>query len=456
MTVNTYDELRTQTIATPTSSLTFDLTGITGYTDLVLVANTVVSSGSGYDLSLRFNGDTGTNYSYNYFGGTGTSPFVGKNPSMSFADCGYINANSGNPNTRIVNIQNYANTTAQKLVISRGSSVNSTQVIAYTNLWRNTSAITNITIFSGSGLTYAVGSTFSLYGIRAWANESTPKATGGYVSSDANFWYHAFPFSSTFVPNQALSCDVLVVAGGGGGGGNTGGGGGAGGLLAFSSQTISTSQQVIVGSGGAGGISTTTNLGTRATNGGDSQFGSLTLVKGGGGGGSYSGSTTNGFGAAGGSGGGGGVAEATSINTGGAATPSGQGFAGSSAWYGGAYAGGSGGGAGAAATNASANNAGNPGIGATSALINAIGAATNFGQFSSGNYYFAGGGAGAQWNTVQKIGGLGGGGNGGFGTDGYLLATNGVSNLGGGGGGGDRTHLSPNGGSGIVVVRYAK
>ena len=34
------------------------------------------------------------------------------------------------------------------------------------------------------------------------------------------------------------------------------------------------------------------------------------------------------------------------------------------------------------------------GIGATSALINAMGTATGYGQLSSGNYYFAGGGAG--------------------------------------------------------------
>ena len=45
------------------------------------------------------------------------------------------------------------------------------------------------------------------------------KATGGTVTSDSTYWYHTFTSNGTFVPNQSLSVEYLIVAGGGGGGG---------------------------------------------------------------------------------------------------------------------------------------------------------------------------------------------------------------------------------------------
>lgn len=162
---STYEAIMTYTVPSAQSSYTF--TSISqDYTDLVLVANTIVSSGVGYELGLQFNGDTGSNYSDTYLLGDGTSATSGRQ-SLTFADCGYLASNSGNPNTRIINLQNYSNTTTYKTVLSRGSSVNSGQAIAYVNLWRNTSAISSIKIFSNVGLNYAAGSTFTLYGIKA-------------------------------------------------------------------------------------------------------------------------------------------------------------------------------------------------------------------------------------------------------------------------------------------------
>jgi hypothetical protein len=285
-----------------------------------------------------------------------------------------------------------------------------------------------------------------------------PIVSGGNLTSDTTHYYRTFTGSGNLtVTSGPVTADILVVAGGGGGGGNTGGGGGAGGLLTFVNQSVTAeTHSVLVGAGGAGGKLTNASDGVPGTNGEDSRFGSLTLVKGGGGGGSYSANVANGQGASGGSGGGGGVSENPVINPGGAASPSGQGNAGGSGFYGMGYAGGSGGGAGSAATNSVSGTSGNPGIGATSALINAMGAATSTGQFSGGNYYYAGGGAGGHWNVTQKIGGLGGGGNGAFGTQAFGLATPGTSNTGGGAGGGDRTNASPAGGSGIVIVRYTR
>jgi hypothetical protein len=106
---------------------------------------------------------------------------------------------------------------------------------------------------------------------------------------------------------------------------------------------------------------------------------------------------------------------------------------------------------------------GNGGVGVTSSLTNTIGAATGIGQYSSGNYYFAGGGGGTpfDFNNSRGYGGLGGGGKGSIGDSTGVPAMQGMTGTGGGGGGGDASApanggTAGNGGSGSVIVRYLK
>jgi hypothetical protein len=162
----TYDCIATSTLSSAQTSVTFS--SISGsYTDLVLVCNTIVASGGGFELSLQFNDDTGSNYSNTYLLGSGSAVITGRGSNVTYADCGYLAANSGKPNTRIINIINYSNSTTYKTTISRGSGQNGSQSIGYTNQWRSNSAINKIKIFSAQSLTYAIGSTFTLYGIKA-------------------------------------------------------------------------------------------------------------------------------------------------------------------------------------------------------------------------------------------------------------------------------------------------
>ena len=65
---------------------------------------------------------------------------------------------------------------------------------------------------------------------------SSPKATGGTVTSDSTYWYHTFTSNGTFTPSQALSCDVVVVAGGAGGGYDRAAGGGV--LVVFYTRLV--------------------------------------------------------------------------------------------------------------------------------------------------------------------------------------------------------------------------
>ena len=461
MATNTYVALDKVTVGTATA--TVDFTSISGsYTDLILIINCTTAT-SGDDLWIRVNSDTGTNYSSTVLSGNGTAAASSRRTSLNrfMADAAYPNTVQGF--NQIIHFMNYANTSTYKTFLSRANKAD-LGTGATVGLWRSTSAITSINLLLASSLNFAAGSTFSLYGIKADTN-ATAKATGGVISSDSTYWYHTFAMSGTFTPSQSLTCDYMIVAGGGGGGGGTftnangGGGGGAGGLRTFTSQSFSaTSDTVTVGAGGTGG-STSVGYGS---NGSTTSFFS-TSASGGGGGGSEA--VTNngnlGRGSNGGSGGGSSqiVASGPATGNSGGYSPV-EGYNAGSAGSGSSSTGTGGGGAGGLGGDRGTGNGspGNGGIGATSSLINAIGAATSMGQLSSSNYYFAGGGGGGTYDQgTGGIGGIGGGGNGGGVRT--IPGYPGTAFTGGGGGGSDSASgvtAGGNGGSGIVIVRYAK
>ena len=422
--MSTHTPIATQTLGSAAASVTFSSIP-QGYTDLVMIINMQSSytGDQGNGARLQFNGDTGSNYSDTNLRGNGSSATSYRISNNTYIQLGLLPSSGGGTpagtlGTGIANIQNYSNSTTYKTVLGRTNSTYASAE-ASAGLWRNTAPITSITYFGDGNI--LSGSTFSIYGIAAGATGA--KATGGnIVTSDGTYVYHAFTSSGTFTPTAALTADILMVAGGGGGGYYYGAGGGAGGLQQLTTQSLTTSAYTI--GIGAGGASTNAYPGNGA-NGVNTTFtGQTDSVGGGGGGGTSSGQQA---GANGGSGGGGGGPAAGAA---GGTGVSGQGFAG----IGGSGAGGiqgAGGGAGGVAT------LGQGGIGATSALINSMGAATGKGQLSGGNYYFAGGGS--------ATGGLGGGGD--------STTFNGAANTGGGcGGDGGSTK---NGGSGIVIIRYA-
>lgn len=455
MATNTYVALKTTTVATATPTVTLDNIP-QGYTDLVIVCN-YASTNSISFLYGYFNSDTGTNYSLTELYGNGTSALSTRASNLSVPWLAYDIACSSTVGDTIttINIMNYSNTTTFKTYIARTNRANTTGGAGYVGtdvqvgLWRSTSAITSVTLKNNTSsvdYNFAVGSTFTVYGIAA--EGALAKATGGAIYSDSQYWYHAFASSGTFTPTQSLTADILVVAGGGSGGNFNAGGGGAGGLLTHTSQSLTaTGYTVTVGAGGAG----TTSSGA-TSNGTNSQFASLTASVGGGGGGWFTGGSSL-AGQNGGCGGGGmGGAGSSSLLVG---TGS-QGYnGGTGSSSGSGNGGGGGGGMGAIGGNATngADTGGNGGAGITSTLIQTIGVATGVGQSVSGTYYLAGGGGGGGYNAAGT-GGIGGGGIGGYQS---VAGGNGQIATGSGGGGARNSGaLSGSGGSGIVIVRYAK
>lgn len=159
----TYEPIATQTLSSSVSSVTFS--SITGtYTDLVLISS-IIGAGTGYP-SIRFNSDTGTNYSFTQLYGTGSATGSDRSSNYSSILIPWISRYTTSAGyVDIVNIMNYANTTTYKTVIGRANNAGY-GADASVGLWRNTAAISTITLTALTA-NFASGSTFTLYGIKA-------------------------------------------------------------------------------------------------------------------------------------------------------------------------------------------------------------------------------------------------------------------------------------------------
>jgi hypothetical protein len=158
----TYEKIATTTLGSVAASVTFSSIS-SAYTDLVLVAMPIKDNAN--SPYLRFNSDSGSNYSQTYLEGNGTAASSARGSNQSF---GYINLNA-TPEVNgyiIVNLNNYSNTTTYKTYIAN-TGQSATAVDRVIGLWRNTAAISTILIASSNGGNYAAGSVFTLYGIKA-------------------------------------------------------------------------------------------------------------------------------------------------------------------------------------------------------------------------------------------------------------------------------------------------
>jgi hypothetical protein len=170
---NTYTPIATQTTSSAVASVTFS--SISGaYTDLVLVIDGK-NTGSGYTWGLQYNSDTAANYSWTMIEGSGSAATTSRGSgSGAVGQSIYFTYNQGisdSLSNAIISIQNYANTTTFKTNLIRQNnpvSTNAPGLSAVVGMWRNTAAITSITLMiPGGGTTIASGTTLSLYGIVA-------------------------------------------------------------------------------------------------------------------------------------------------------------------------------------------------------------------------------------------------------------------------------------------------
>ena len=154
----THTLIEAVTLASSASSVTFSSIS-QDYGDLVLVVRNL---GTTYRLYVRFNSDTGANYSGLYAEGNGSG--TGGEAYSAFT---YMKTEAywviSNAEILKLDIADYSAINKQKSVLVRLDSSSSGTVMG-ANRWASTAAINAVQVFASTG-TIAAGSTFYLYGI---------------------------------------------------------------------------------------------------------------------------------------------------------------------------------------------------------------------------------------------------------------------------------------------------
>jgi hypothetical protein len=465
-----YTLIETVTVGSGGAS-SIEFTGIAEEAGADLVVRLSSRAANGL-YNMTFNSDTAANYAYKILRGTDTVASSIGSDAQSYIRFYGVTETTQTANTFgsvEILISNYASSADKSVSIDGVSEHNGETGTSYRNIaagkYTTSSAITSIS-FSANGGTISEHSTASLYLVTtadaSGATIPVPKATGGSISLAGGYWIHSFTSSGTFTPTEDLTgVEYVVLAGGGAGGGNWGGGGaaGAGGYRssvigensgknssaeATVSATASTGYAVTVGAGAS-----QVQFDRGATGSTSSAFG---ITSSGGGGGGRGGDNQSGS-----SGGSGGAGGSKSVFGGNYTTGSGGSFA--SGTEGQGYQGGTGGNLSTNGTNQRGGGGGGAGasgnfynngdvLGGNGLTTNITGSALLMAGGGQGGFFYQG--------TPAVMSDIYGGGQGSNGRSGYTRgAGSGTYAKGAGGGGGCDPYAGGNGGSGIVIVRYA-
>lgn len=169
--LNDYESIATVTSSGSSNSLSFTSIPST-YQHLQIRAITRDTGASyGYNVSMRFNSDTGSNYTYHGLEGNGSSAssFGSSSPTTSFpfaTSSGGANA-SGTFAPIVCDILDYADVNKYKVHRTlNGYDDNGSGYVEFrSGVWLNTAAISTITVIS-TGSNFANNTQFALYGIK--------------------------------------------------------------------------------------------------------------------------------------------------------------------------------------------------------------------------------------------------------------------------------------------------
>jgi hypothetical protein len=159
----TYTPLANVTLSLAAS--TFQFSNISPqYQDLIVVG--VVRAGAQQTITGRFNGDTGSNYNYQYMAGNGSSTAAASAVNANRMYWSFLAQSlPGSDLFFTSSIFDYSATNKNKTVLSRGN--NAIQMVdAVVNRWTGTAAINSVSFFPNTG-NFPAGSTFALYGVIA-------------------------------------------------------------------------------------------------------------------------------------------------------------------------------------------------------------------------------------------------------------------------------------------------
>lgn len=168
MPTTTYTPIASVTLSASASEVVFSGLPQT-FRDLILVVEASTTA-SGVTLDIRFNGDTGSNYSAVEMGGRNNGTYSSAGTDVYFRVLG--NTFGTLPFQTTMQIMDYSQTDKQKTALIRSSSydtsLSSYLVKAVAGRWGSTSAVTSISLASlFNSRSFAAGSTFNLYGVIA-------------------------------------------------------------------------------------------------------------------------------------------------------------------------------------------------------------------------------------------------------------------------------------------------
>lgn len=159
---STYTPIATTTLGSSSSTITFS--SISGsYTDLIISCAPIGTGDA--QIVMRFNSDTGANYSFTILSGNGTTAESARGAGRTGINLDYYYSVTTSGGMALVNVMNYANTTTNKTAIIRSNNA-AQAAMANVGMWRNTSAITSITLDATIN-SFDTGSTFTLYGVKS-------------------------------------------------------------------------------------------------------------------------------------------------------------------------------------------------------------------------------------------------------------------------------------------------
>ena len=170
-----FDTLGAVVLGSEVTSITFSNIPQT-YTHLQIRMSASATGPSGaaiYGGWIRFNGDSGSNYSFHgiYGDGSTVTGFAGANQTHA-ASLNYATADATSVQAAVVlDILDYANTNKFKTVRSLvGGDFNTGgNITLYSGNWRSSTAISSINLSINTGFgsfNFSTGTTFALYGIK--------------------------------------------------------------------------------------------------------------------------------------------------------------------------------------------------------------------------------------------------------------------------------------------------
>lgn len=163
----TFEKIGSVTLTSAANTITFS--SIPGtYTDIKMICSLIGGEANQY-AAFQINGDTGTNYSHVRF----RKPYSGNASGGGDTDATrqFIINTSADMSTTIpalaeVDILSYTNSSYKTYISKSSANKNGAGEFNYfQGVWRNTAAITSISVVGFSNRLYAIGSSVTLYGI---------------------------------------------------------------------------------------------------------------------------------------------------------------------------------------------------------------------------------------------------------------------------------------------------